>query len=202
MTRLHSGLRIGLYGGSFNPAHAAHRHLAVTAMARLGLDQVWFLVSPQNPLKPARGMASFAERFASVSHVMRGDPRLRACDFEQRRGLQFTRDTVKAITAAHRGTHFVLLMGADNLGQLPRWAGWQQIFATLPIAVFARPSYSLRALSGKAARRYAARRVPEVRARMLATATPPAWTFVRMKLSSLSATAIREARARKPEETT
>lgn len=188
--------RIGLLGGSFNPAHEGHRAISLAALRRLELDEVWWLVSPQNPLKPADGMAPFAERFARAKTAAQ-HPRIRASDIEQRLGTTYTADTIAKLRRRFPHHAFVWLMGADNLVQIDRWKDWQQIFHRLPVAVFARPTYSLRALAAKAARRFARARWPEDAAPRLALAVPPAWVFLRGPLSSVSATAIRAARGEK-----
>lgn len=191
----HAGLSVGLLGGSFNPAHAGHRHISLYALKTLGLDRVWWLVSPQNPLKPTRGMAPLAERLAEARAVAR-DPRIAVTCLERDLGTRFTADTLEALARRFPRTRFVWLMGADNLGQIPRWKRWERIFRTVPVAVFARPAYSLRALGGKAARRFARRRAGAGGIRGLAGRKPPAWTFLRNPLHPASATAIRAARAR------
>ena len=186
--------RIGLLGGSFNPAHAGHLHLSRLALERLRLDYVWWLVSPQNPLKPVAGMAPFAERLAAARHVAR-HPRILVSDIEDRISTRYTLDTVRYLTRVVPNARFVWLMGADNLGQLPRWHGWTRLFATLPIAVFARPTYSLKVLSGKAAKRYATARLPGRAASRLAGCTPPAWVFLHTRLNPASASSIRGRQA-------
>ena len=190
----HAGLRIGLLGGSFNPAHAGHRHISLYALKALGLDRVWWLVSPQNPLKPGRDMAPLAERLAEARRVA-CHPRLQVTAIESALGTRYTADTLAALTRRFPRTRFVWLMGADNLRQIPRWRHWTRIFRLVPVAVFARPTYSMDALGGMAARRYARRRVAEHRARELAGLDTPAWTFLRNPLHPASATAIRQARA-------
>jgi nicotinate-nucleotide adenylyltransferase len=186
--------RIGLLGGSFNPAHGGHLHLSLLALKLLDLDEVWWLVSPQNPLKAVRGMAPFAERLASAEALAR-HPRIRVTDIEARLGTRFTADTVAALKRRFPQARFVWLMGADNLVQIPRWERWTEIFRAVPIAVFARPSYSLRGLSSPAARRFARRRVGPSAARRLADIAPPAWAFLPTRLDARSATAIRSRRA-------
>ena len=189
--------RIGLLGGSFNPAHDGHRHISLLALRRLGLDEVWWLVSPQNPLKPAKGMATLAQRMASARAVAR-HPRIRVSDIEQRLNTRFTVDTVRALKRRYPGVGFVWLIGADNLLQMPAWKSWQTLFRLVPVAVFARPTYSLKALAGQAAGRFTPDRLPERQARCLAQRQPPAWVFLRIRLHSASATAIRtEARNKK-----
>ena len=182
-------LRVGLLGGSFNPAHAGHRYISLEAMRRLALDQVWWLVSPQNPLKAAAGMAPLAERLAVGAAVAR-HPRIRVLPLETRLGTRYTADTIRRL-AAWPDHRFVWLMGADNLAQLPRWRHWRQILAACPVAVFERHPYSYAALAGPAARGFAAARLPEPRARALADSPAPAWVFVRVRPHPASATAIR-----------
>ncbi len=188
--RLADGLSVGLLGGSFNPAHDGHVLISRLALARLGLDRVWWLVSPQNPLKPEAGMAPFADRLAGARHLAR-HPHVQVTDLESRLGTQYTADTVRLLARRYPRTRFVWLMGADNLAQIPKWQHWQQIFNTLPIAIFARPSYSLRALSGQAAQRYGHYRIGESESRTLASREPPAWVFLHTRLSTISATALR-----------
>lgn len=183
--------RVGLLGGSFNPAHEGHRHIAELALKHLGLDEVWFLVSPGNPLKEAKGMAPLAKRLASAAEQAR-HPRLRAVAIEQALGTRYTADTLAALIRRFPRTSFVWLMGADNLIQLPKWERWSSIFNTVPIAVFARPSYSTNALAGKAAHRFSpARRRSLHRATRLASRKPPAWVFLHTRLHPASATSIR-----------
>jgi nicotinate-nucleotide adenylyltransferase len=189
------GRRIGLLGGSFNPAHEGHLHISREALKRLKLDQVWWLVSPQNPLKPAAGMAELAERVAAAQRIAK-DRRILVTAIERRLGTRYTIDTLRALHRRFPHTDFVWLMGADNLAQISRWKGWQDIFAALPIAVFDRPAYSLRALSSQAAQRFAARRLAPERAGELATSPPPAWSFIRCRLNPASATEIRAGKRR------
>ena len=186
------GARIGLLGGSFNPAHGGHRHISLAALRRLGLDEVWWLVSPQNPLKPRAGMAPFAARRESARRVIAGHPRLRATALEDALGTAFTADTLALLTRRFPAVRFVWLMGADNLAQIDRWERWTALFATLPIAVFDRPSYSYSTISAKAARRFASARVPEAKARTLAARSPPAWVFLHQPRDRRSATHIRQ----------
>jgi nicotinate-nucleotide adenylyltransferase len=190
--------QIGLLGGSFNPAHDGHRHISLLALQRLGLDEVWWLVSPQNPLKPAKGMATLARRMESARGAAR-HPRIRVSDIERRLNTRFTVDTVRALKRRNPGCRFVWLIGADNLRQMPAWKSWETLFRSVAVAVFARPSYSLRALAGRAAGRFAANRLPESEARCLAQRQPPAWVFLRIRLHPASASAIRAAaRKKKP----
>jgi len=186
-------LRVGLLGGSFNPAHEGHRYISLEALKRLGLDQVWWLVSPQNPLKDPEGMAPLAERLAGAAAVAR-HPRLRVLPLETRLGTRYTADTLLRLRRwpNHR---FVWLMGADNLAQLPRWRHWRRIVESCAIAVFERHPYSHGALAGPVARGFAGARLPEPRAAELPAAEPPAWVFVRLRPHPASATAIRSRAA-------
>lgn len=182
--------RVGLLGGSFNPAHDGHRHISVTALRRLGLDEVWWLVSPQNPLKPVQGMAPLAQRLAGARRAAR-HPRIRVTAIEAALRTRYTADTLEALVARFPNLRFVWLMGADNLIQIRRWQRWESIFRTVPIAVFDRSPYSFRALAGKAARRFAKGRLPERQASVLAEMQPPAWVFLHNRLHPASATVIR-----------
>ncbi len=188
-------MRVGLLGGSFNPAHAGHRHVALEALRRLGLDQVWLMVTPGNPLKPRDGMAPFAERLGSARAVADGR-RVIATDIERRLGTRYTADTLRLLRRRFPHTRFIWLMGADNLRQLPRWNFWLRIARTVPFAVLPRPTYTAAALAGRAAQRLRAARVPSRRAHGLADAPPPRWAFLPGRVHSASATAIR---ARQPE---
>ena len=187
------GRTIGLLGGSFNPAHAGHRHISLWALRRLGLDEVWWLVSPQNPLKPVAGMGPFAKRLKDAAAMAR-HPRIRVSGLEAALGTTYTAETLKRLRRRRPRDRFVWLMGADNLAQVDQWRDWQQIFDTTAVAVFARPSYCLRALAGKAARRFAKARLPERAGRLLPRHGLPAWVFLGGPLNPLSATAIRAAR--------
>ena len=181
---------IGLLGGSFNPAHDGHLMISLIALKRLQLDEVWWLVSPQNPLKSAAGMAPFSERLASARTVAT-HRRIIVSDIERRLGTYYTRDTLKRLCASRRGQNFVWLMGADNLVQFPKWEGWKEIFNTVPIAIFDRPTYSSRALAGIVATRFADRRIPERDASGLVRRKAPSWVFLHSRLNPVSATEIR-----------
>lgn len=187
--------KVGLLGGSFNPAHRGHRHISLEALKRLDLDEVWWLVSPQNPLKSARGMAPLAVRLGDAKAVAR-HRKIKVTDLESRIGTRYTADTLAALHKRFPRTKFVWLMGADNLEQIHHWGQWTTIFATTPLAVFARPTYSLHALSGLAARRYARRRLKGGASRRLADCSPVAWVFFAIRLDPLSATALRVKRRR------
>jgi nicotinate-nucleotide adenylyltransferase len=186
--------RIGLLGGSFNPAHAGHRHVARQALRALGLDQVWLLVSPGNPLKPRAGMAPLAERLASARRIADGR-RVIATDIERALGTRFTADTLAKLRQRFPRAVFVFLIGADNLVQLPRWKAWRRLAASTPLAVLPRPGWTRQALRGAAAsvlRRQRCR--PGALLAGAKRATRPArWCFVPARENAASATAIRAA---------
>lgn len=184
--------RIGLLGGSFNPAHEGHLHISLIALKRLRLDAVWWLVAPQNPLKPSKGMADIDTRLANA-RAMADHPRVVVTDLERRLGTVYTIDSITRLQTVYPRLRFVWLMGADNMVQFPRWSGWTRIMKRVPVAVIARPSYVGHALSGRMAGRFAGNRLPAEAARQLADAPPPAWVFIHGRLHSASATQIRAA---------
>jgi nicotinate (nicotinamide) nucleotide adenylyltransferase/ribosome silencing factor RsfS/YbeB/iojap len=189
-------------GGSFNPAHGGHLHLSRLALKHLDLDEIWWLVSPQNPLKPARGMAPFAVRLEDARRVAAAQPRILVSDLENRLGSsRYTADILGTLRRRFSRLRFVWLMGGDNLVQIPHWERWAEIFQTVPIAVFDRPSYSLKALSGRAATRFARQRVPVSAARRLAEMKPPVWVYFHTPLDSRSATRIRSNSKKIPSQT-
>lgn len=186
--------RIGVLGGSFNPAHEGHVHIAQLALQRLAVDQVWWLVSPQNPLKPVIGMASFEERFASAKTAASVEPRIVVTDAELRLGTRYTAETLPQIVAEHPNARFVWIMGADNLSQMEHWENWSSIFHAVPIAVFARPPYDSGVLACTVAARFADHRHDESRGEVLAEMEPPAWIYFDTPQNSKSATQIRSQR--------
>jgi len=188
--------RIGLLGGSFNPAHEGHRHVSLEALKRLGLDEVWWLVSPQNPLKSDDGMEPLPTRLARAKRLAH-HPHIRVEAPELLLGTRYTLDTVRAMRRTYPHAHFVWLMGADILPQLVDWRGWRELFAEIPIAAFARPGWSYAALQSAAPRAFARYRIADGAARSLATCPPPAWCFIPSRLDSHSATAIRAVRPRR-----
>ena len=188
MSVVKRGPAIGLFGGSFNPAHAGHMHVARAGLRELQLDRVWWLVSPQNPLKPAQPPASQrAEtiRALGLPHAMQ------ISHAESELGTRYTVDLLRALKARHPLTRFVLIIGADNLLQMPLWREWQTIARLVPIAVIARPGTSLRSRLGQAARQLAAHRIPEAQAHTLKDCDPPAWSYLTLPLNGLSSSAIR-----------
>jgi ribosome silencing factor RsfS/YbeB/iojap/nicotinate (nicotinamide) nucleotide adenylyltransferase len=190
--------RIGLLGGSFNPAHEGHLHVSRQALSKLGLDEVWWLVSPQNPLKTADGLEPLATRVARARKLA-GHGRIHVDAPELALGTRFTLDTVQALQRAYPHARFVWLMGADILPQLVRWKDWRRLFEAIPIAAFARPGWSYPALASAAPRAFARFRLPAAQARRLATSPAPAWAFIPGRLDPHSATAIRAVRPpRKP----
>ena len=177
------GLTIGLLGGSFNPAHDGHLYVSDTALRRLKLDYVWWLVSPQNPLKSADGMAAFGARLERARQVAASHPRLIVTDLERALGTSYTVDTVRALQRRFPEVRFVWLMGSDNLVQFGRWRNWQQIARDIPIAVVQRPGSVMAALHAAVARRFGTRRGTMLR--------PPALTVLDGVRNPQSATRLR-----------
>jgi len=190
------GMRIGLFGGSFNPPHDGHRLVSREAMTRLGLDAVWWLVTPGNPLKSRSDLLPLTER-VSLARALVDHPRVHVTGFEAERGFRYTYDTLAFLKRALPGRHLVWIMGADSLAGFHRWERWEEIFRLLPIAVYARPGSTRRASFSRAAMRFARYRLEESEAKTLATATPPRWVFLNGLMSSLSSTAIRNGEARR-----
>lgn len=144
-------LRIGLLGGSFNPAHEGHLHISLEALKQLKLDQIWWLVSPQNPLKSRFGMSPYNVRFKSAEKMARREKRIIVSDFEEQHRLRFTYNTLAALRKHYPGTKFVWIMGADNLAGFHKWQRWRSIINIMPIAVFDRIPFSHTSLRSKAA---------------------------------------------------
>lgn len=186
------GLRIGLLGGSFNPPHEGHRLLSQVALRRLGLDAVWWLVTPGNPLKDTRGLAPLDRRIAAARQVA-GDPRIMVTGVEAEIGTRYTVETLRYLKRRCEGVNFVWLIGADNAPGFHRWRRWQDIAGLVPIAIVDRPGASLAAMRSRFAARFAAWRLPEARAAALAGMNPPAWCFIHDVRSAQSSTALRAA---------
>ncbi len=184
-------MRVGLLGGSFNPAHDGHRHVAAMARRRLRLDQVWLLVSPGNPLKPRAGMAPLEDRLAGAAGIADGR-RMLASGIEAAFRTRYTVDTLRLLQRRFPRVRFVWIMGADLLEQLPRWRRWRDITRRLAFVVLPRPTYTHRALAGMAAHRLRASRRP-ARAASLLPGAAPGWVFLPGRQTALSATAIRQA---------
>ncbi len=193
-------IRVGLLGGSFNPAHPGHLLVARTALARLRLDQVWLLVSPGNPLKPKKGMASLAHRLAAARAIADGR-HIIATDIERTLGTRYTHDTLRALHRRFPRVQFIWLMGADNLQTLPRWRDWMAMARATKIAVLPRPTYNHRALSSQAARRLRPWRVAASQAPALASLPGPGWVFLHTRQNPLSATALRHQQQPPPGDT-
>jgi nicotinate-nucleotide adenylyltransferase len=190
------GMRIGLFGGTFDPPHAAHLGASLLAMKRLGLDGVWWLVTPGNPLKDTRGLAPLEQRIKAAQALTR-HPRIHVSGLEAVIGSRYTYDTLKFLLRRCRGVRFVWVMGADNLRSFYRWQKWRKIAAMVPIAVVDRMGTSLYATSGRAAQALARYRLPEHTAARLLDHRPPAWIYLHGLKSPLSSTALRAARARR-----
>lgn len=186
------GMRIGLFGGSFNPPHEGHRLATMVALKRLRLDAVWWLVTPGNPLKDTSGLPSLEARMAAARKLA-NDPRIIVTGIEARIGTRYTYDTVRWVTQRCPGVRFVWMMGADNLAGFHRWQRWREIARLVPIAVVDRPRSTLRATHSRAAVWLAPRRLDETDASLLADAQAPAFVFLHGPRSDLSSTALRQA---------
>jgi nicotinate-nucleotide adenylyltransferase len=182
------GLKVGLLGGSFDPAHSGHAHVAETALRRLGLDQVWWLVSPQNPLKTKS--SPLAARLTSARQVALGSDMV-VTDIETHLGTTYTIDTLKALKARYQGVRFVWLMGADNLAGFEHWRGWEEIACIIPICVVSRPSAGPKARLGRLARRFQGARLADYNAMRAPFAKPPVWVYLPARWNKLSSTALR-----------
>ena len=183
------GQVIGLLGGSFDPAHDGHVAITRAALARFGLDRVWWLVSPGNPLKP-NGPAPLADRIAAARALI-GHPRVTVTGIEARLGTRHTARTLRALARRYPRVRFVWLMGADNLRQFHRWQDWRGIADQVAIGVLARPGQPAPAGLSPAARAMARARLPERQSRALGRSAAPRWCFVTLPLSDASSTAIR-----------
>jgi nicotinate-nucleotide adenylyltransferase len=184
------GMTIGLFGGSFDPVHAGHRHVAQTALKQLGLDRVWWIVSPQNPLK-SHLAGDYSRRFASVEDAATG-PRMVISDIELRTGIRTTAELLSVLHRRYPKVHFVWIMGADNLKQFHRWRRWREIAASTPIAIIARPQDPIRARLSPAARSMAASRVTETHAKLIARKPAPGWTYLTEPLHSEASSLMRD----------
>jgi nicotinate-nucleotide adenylyltransferase len=187
-------MRIGLFGGTFDPPHAAHRSACLLALRRLGLDRVWWLVTPGNPLKDTRGLAPLAQRI-SAAQKLAHHPLIDVTDVEAEIGTSYTYETVSYLVRRCQGVHFVWIMGADNLRSFHRWQRWRGIAELVPIAVVDRLGPSLYSTASVAAQSLGRFRLPERAATKLAESKPPAWVFLHGLKSPLSSTALRAARS-------
>ncbi len=184
------GQRIGLLGGSFDPPHEGHVHITKEALKRFDLDQVWWLVSPGNPLKD-RGPVKLARRMAAARAIM-DHPRVHICDFESHVGTRYTSETLAVLQDKCPQARFVWLMGADNLAQFHRWKDWQEIMSRVPVGVLARPGDRIAARTAKAAQVFRHARLHPRQNRLLGQTAAPAWAFVNMPMRSISSSQIRE----------
>jgi nicotinate-nucleotide adenylyltransferase len=189
------GLRIGLFGGTFDPPHEAHLSASLLAMKKLRLDRVWWLVTPGNPLKDTRGLAPLAQRIAAARALTR-HPRIEVTGLEAVIDTRYTYDTIKWLVTRCPQVRFVWIMGADNLRSFHRWQRWRGIARLVPMAVVDRLGPSLYALAGVAGQALARARIPEAAARSLPERSPPAWVYLHGLKSPLSSTALRAARRR------
>jgi nicotinate-nucleotide adenylyltransferase len=192
---LKPGMRVGLFGGSFNPAHEGHAHVAETAMIRLNLDKVIWLVSPQNPLKPSHETADLSQRLTGARRWARGS-RMVVSDAESRIGSRYTIDTLRLLRRRFPGVKFVWIMGADSLAIFHRWRGWTQIIRAMPVAVISRPWAALKARTSPAAKRFRHARIPASAARILPNTPSPAWVYLCGPFNFASSTALRERQRR------
>ena len=184
------GQSIGLLGGSFNPPHMAHRQISEMVLKRLGLDQVWWLLTPGNPLKARGDLAPLGERLV-LCRAMAKNPRIEITAFERDLPTPYTAATLAYLKRRSPLVRFVWIMGADNLAGFHRWRRWREILTMVPVVVVDRPGWRLKAFASKAAQAFASSRVPETRARSLAAMPPPAWTFLTGPLSQVSSTELR-----------
>jgi nicotinate-nucleotide adenylyltransferase len=192
MPHVEPGMLVGLFGGSFNPPHQGHQLVADIALRRLGLDQLWWMVTPGNPLKSRRVLAPLAERL-DLSEAMAHDPRIRVTAFEKSLNSSYTAEVLARVKARNPAVRFVWIMGADNLRDFHRWQNWRKIAMTFPIAVIDRPGATLAFLSSVMAKTFDYARVDEHDASTLGFLPAPAWTFIHGPRSRLSSTAIRSA---------
>lgn len=184
------GMRIGLLGGSFNPPHPGHRHIAEAALRRLGLDRVWLIVTPGNPIKDRADLAGLSERLRATQ-AMAAHPRIDVTGFEATLPTAYTAQTLAFLRRRFPGVRFVWIMGGDNLAGFHKWQEWRAIMRSLPVGVLDRPGYRFRAMASPAATAFAWAYVDETRAPVLADMAPPAWTYLSIPLTDISSTQLR-----------
>lgn len=186
-----AGLKVGLLGGSFNPAHEGHRLVSLMALRQLQLNQVWWLVSPQNPLKQTSDMAPLDERMQGAQEVA-NHPNIVVTDIEAGLGTRFTIDTIRALQQRYSLVHFTWLMGADNMVQLPKWAKWRELIETIPMAIYPRPEFNLKARLSPAATTYRSAWLDPSDAALLPRLAAPALCFLEGPQNPISATQLRQ----------
>lgn len=185
------GNRIGIFGGSFNPPHSGHRLVAATVLKRLGLDQVWWFVTPGNPLKSHAELAPLETRL-HMTNALANHPRMKVTAYETVLGTSYTAKTLKVLCSMRPSVRFVWVMGADSLAGFHRWQNWRAIVEAVPVAIVNRPGGSLAALSSPMAKAYEKYRLPEEDAALLADMEPPVWTFLHAPLDRTSSTGLRQ----------
>lgn len=184
-----AGQVIGLLGGSFDPAHSGHVHITLEALKRFGLDRVWWLVTPGNPLKD-NGPAPIETRLRHAQDVMR-HPKVCVTDIETHTGTRFTAETLQALNKLYPGVRFVWLMGADNLANFHRWGQWEWIMENVPVGVIARPGDRVAARTSPAAKRFEHARIPGRMAQILPHSRVPAWSLINVPMTNISSSQIR-----------
>jgi nicotinate-nucleotide adenylyltransferase len=188
---------IGILGGSFNPPHRGHLHISLMALKRIGLDEVWWLITPGNPLKDNSELNPLSLRVDRANRLI-GDPRIRISTFEADHGFTYTADTLDALAKHYPDARLVWLMGADNLAGFHHWERWRDIFNSCPIAVFDRPGYATKALASPAAKIFDRNRIDDADATLLKSIAAPAWAYLRGPTMAISSTLLR-ATQRQPE---
>lgn len=191
------GMRIGLFGGTFNPPHIGHVMAARIAMRRLKLDRIWWMVSPGNPLKDNSSLPSVAARIAAARALIR-DPRIIVTGLEADLRTHYTFDTLRRLLPRLPGVHCVWIMGGDGLAGFHQWGGWRRIARMIPMAIVDRPGATHRAVRAPAAQRFAQQRYDETDAGLIATARAPAWVFMHDRRSPLSSTLLRGGAGKSP----
>jgi nicotinate-nucleotide adenylyltransferase len=192
MPHVERGMAIGLFGGSFNPPHEGHLLVAQTALKKLGLDQLWWMVTPGNPLKSLKELAPLEQRIAACE-ALSSDPHIKVTAFEKQLGTSYTAKTLAKVKERNPHAHFVWIMGADNLQSFHKWQNWRHIAEEFPMAIVDRPGSTLAFLSSKTAQTFQRARIDEDDARLLARRKAPAWVFLHGPRSTLSSTALRNS---------
>jgi len=188
----HRNIKVGLLGGSFNPPHKGHIHVSNQAIKLLGLDETWWLVSPQNPLKNTQMADNYEERFKLCQEIAKNHPHINISGIEDELQTKYSIETIEKLTAIYPNINFIWIIGSDNLLQMPKWQKWKDIFNIIPIAIFNREPYSKDALNGQAAKFFNKNRVAEKNAKSLVGKKVPAWCFLDIEPMNISSTKIRE----------